>query len=100
MFYRPLFGDGRLVWRDSDTGETPAPASDEELDGALPGHRLALDRTLADDSLVRARRGLEGAARAVVEDYRSRGIEITLDAARERVAVARSRADNARREEA
>lgn len=94
--YMPLFGGGKRIWRpDADVRADARSPTDEELDAAIPGWRLAFGE-FADDSLARARRGAIGAAQVVVEEYRSRGIPITLDAARERVGRARTRADNQR----
>jgi len=93
-FKVPLFGDGRLVRVDHPlpAESARAPSSDAELAGVLPGRALLLDRDPHDDSAVRARRGNHGAAKALVDQYAKSGVSISMEAARSRVAVARTRA--------
>jgi hypothetical protein len=99
-FHVPLFGDGRLVWRDAEL-QPQSISADEDLDAVIPGRQLAREEfgtAQPRDALARARRGAEGAAVVLRDQYAELGHPITLEAARDRVASARSRA--ARRKEA
>lgn len=95
-FYVPLFGDG-LQWRNALTDDETRPrcaSTDEELDAAVPGRAHARDLGSGDaaDARLRHRRGCHGAAEALRDQYAELGHSITQEAARERVAIARTRA--------
>lgn len=92
-WYRPLFGDGPLVWRDAAT-EPPRPASDEgALDAAIPGRAAIRERYApTHDAADRAVRGASGAAAALEQQVRELGGVISPVAARDRVHQALRRA--------
>ncbi len=92
-WYRPLFGDGSLVWRDAAT-EPPRPASDEgALDAAIPGRAAIRERYQpTHEAADRAVRGASGAARVLEDQIRQLGGTIDPTAARDRVHRALRRA--------